>query len=79
MDHDTIKGKLGGAGLGMLEGVDPNVENFVCAGVMHTTTAQIGCLIRLEPNVHAQMYRLTVRASKEGLSKRLCDLMEVQL
>lgn len=40
----------------LLEGIDPNPENFVCAGIVHTSTLQVGCLLRLEPNRQAQVY-----------------------
>jgi len=49
--------KLLGAGLSVLDGVDPNPDNFVCAGIVHTTSYQIGCLIRLEPNKPAMVRR----------------------
>ena len=42
--------QLIGYGIGLLEGVDPNPDNFVCAGIIHTKIAQIGVLLRLEPN-----------------------------
>jgi len=42
--------QLLGAGLAVLDGIDPNPDNFVCAGIVHTTSFQIGCLVRLEPN-----------------------------
>ena len=79
MERDAVRARLAGAGLGVLPGVDPNAENFVCAAVMHTTGAQIGCLARLEPNAAAAMYRLTVRASREGVAARLVELLETQL
>lgn len=41
--------------MSVLEGVDPNPENFVSAGVIYTRNAQIGCLLRLEPNKQAQV------------------------
>jgi len=47
--------KLIGAGLSTLDGIDPNRDNFVCAGVVHTTSYQIGCLVRLEPNKPAMV------------------------
>ncbi|KAK2185380.1 hypothetical protein NP493_239g10012 [Ridgeia piscesae] len=79
MDGEQIKTKLIGFGLSVLQNVDPNPENFVCAGIMHTKMAQVGCLMRLEPNKQAQMYRLTLRTSKGSVSQRLCELMETQL
>jgi hypothetical protein len=39
----------------LLDGIDPNPENYVCAGIIHTRTQQIGCLLRLEPNRQAQV------------------------
>ena len=37
----------------LLEGIDPNPENYVTAGILHTKQQQIGCLLRLEPNKQA--------------------------
>ena len=42
-----------GVGMSVLEGVDPNPENFVSACVLHTRNMQVGCLMRLEPNKSA--------------------------
>ncbi|XP_039630129.1 AP-2 complex subunit alpha-2 isoform X2 [Erpetoichthys calabaricus] len=78
MDSEVLKGKLLGLGTALLENVDPNPENFVCAGVIQTKALQVGCLLRLEPNAQAQMYRLTLRSSKESVSKRLCELVAEQ-
>ncbi|XP_044536002.1 AP-2 complex subunit alpha-2 isoform X2 [Gracilinanus agilis] len=78
MDPEITKAKIIGFGSALLEEVDPNPANFVGAGIIHTRTAQIGCLLRLEPNLQAQMYRLTLRTSKESVSQRLCDLLSEQ-
>ncbi|XP_072298441.1 AP-2 complex subunit alpha-2 isoform X3 [Eucyclogobius newberryi] len=78
MDTEVIKAKLLGLGSALLDNVDPNPENYVCAGVIQTKGQQVGCLLRLEPNGQAQMYRLTLRCSKETVSKRLCDLLAQQ-
>ncbi|KAF4524677.1 hypothetical protein B566_EDAN009521 [Ephemera danica] len=89
MDTAAARTKLLGFGMQLLDGIDPNPENFVCAGIVHTSTQQIGCLLRLEPNKQAQpstngfndassvidMYRLTVRSSKESVSQAVCDLL----
>ena len=37
------------------EGIDPNPDNMVCAGIIHTQSHQVGCLLRLEPNKQAQV------------------------
>ncbi|KAK5607991.1 AP-2 complex subunit alpha-2, partial [Crenichthys baileyi] len=78
MDIDVTKAKLLGFGVALLDSVDPNPANFVGAGIIHTKTTQVGCLLRLEPNAQAQMYRLTLRTSKESVSQRLCELLSEQ-
>jgi len=79
MDPTQVKTKLIGYGFSLLEGVDPNPDNYVCAGIIHTKTIQIGCLMRLEPNHSANMYRLTVRASKDKVSQAICYVLSEQL
>ncbi|XP_069764638.1 AP-2 complex subunit alpha-2 isoform X3 [Narcine bancroftii] len=78
MDTEVTKAKLIGFGTALLQDVDPNRDNFVGAGIVHTKSIQVGCLLRLEPNSQAQMYRLTLRTSKETVSKRLCGLLSQQ-
>ncbi|XP_075693724.1 AP-2 complex subunit alpha-2 isoform X2 [Rhinoderma darwinii] len=78
MDPEIAKAKLIGFGPALLESVDPNPSNFVAAGIVQTKARQVGCLLRLEPNMQAQMYRLTIRTSKEDVSQRLCDLLSEQ-
>lgn len=79
IDTEQIKTKLIGFSVSVLDGIDPNPENFVSAGVLHTRNQQVGVLVRLEPNKQAQMYRLTVRASRDRVAKILCDLLQSQL
>lgn len=54
-----------GFGSALLEDVDPNPANFVGAGIIHTRTTQIGCLLRLEPNLQAQV-RLVEQMAVRG-------------
>ena len=54
--------QLLGFGSSLLDGIDPNPENFVMAGIVHTREAQIGCLLRLEPNKQAQVGRWSAHA-----------------
>jgi len=76
MENTTAaKTKLIGYGFQLLENIDPNPENYVCAGIIHTRTLQIGVLLRLEPNNQAQMYRLTVRSSKDAVSQHIVDVL----
>lgn len=49
------KNKLSGFGMQLLESIDPNPDNMVCAGIIHTQSHQVGCLMRLEPNKQAQV------------------------
>ncbi|XP_049321420.1 AP-2 complex subunit alpha-2 isoform X2 [Astyanax mexicanus] len=78
MDTEITKAKIIGFGTALLDGVDPNPSNFVGAGVIHTKTIQVGCLLRLEPNTQAQMYRLTLRTSRESVTQRLSNLLSDQ-
>ena len=54
-NNDATKAKLIGYGFQLLENIDPNPDNFVCAGIIHTRSLQIGTLLRLEPNKQAQV------------------------
>ncbi|VDK48886.1 unnamed protein product [Anisakis simplex] len=78
MDSEQIKTKLIGVGSKLLHNVDPNPENFVCAGIINTKAQQIGTLIRLEPNKQAKMYRLTIRSSRDTVANYLCELLSEQ-
>ncbi|KXJ10809.1 AP-2 complex subunit alpha-2 [Exaiptasia diaphana] len=75
MDGTAITTKLTGFGIAIQHNVDPNPENFVCAGIIKAKTAQIGCLLRLEPNRQAQMYRLTIRSSRAEVAPHLTELL----
>lgn len=47
-----------GFGFSLLEGVDPNPDNLVGAGVVHTRSSQVGVLVRLELNMQAQVSKM---------------------
>ncbi|XP_063718060.1 AP-2 complex subunit alpha-2-like isoform X2 [Symsagittifera roscoffensis] len=72
----TDHSKLQGFGMGLLLNIDPNPANYVCAGVLYTTSANVGVLLRLEPNLQSQMYRLTVRSLKSSAAQAVCELLE---
>lgn len=55
MDLAQVRTKLQGFGMQLLDGIDPNPDNFVCAGIVHMRAQQVGCLLRLEPNKQAQV------------------------
>ena len=52
--------QLSGFGPALLSNVDPNPDNFVFVGILHTTAAQIGCLARLEPNIEAKVGKFSM-------------------
>ncbi|XP_064635751.1 AP-2 complex subunit alpha-2-like [Lineus longissimus] len=79
MDQEQINAKLIAYGMTLLEGIDPNPENYVAAGILHTRDQQIGCLLRLEPNKQTQLFRLTLHSTKQLVSTQLCELLETQL
>jgi hypothetical protein len=47
--------KLVGFGWSSLASIDPTVDNFCGAGIIHTSSQQFGCLYRLEPHKQAQV------------------------
>lgn len=55
IDLMQVRTKLQGFGMQLLDGIDPNPDNFVCAGIVHMRAQQVGCLLRLEPNKQAQV------------------------
>lgn len=77
-DTEQVKQKILGFGLSILLGIDPNPDNFVSSGILHTRNQQVGCLVRLEPNKQMQMYRLTIRSTKPSISQALGSLLETQ-
>lgn len=61
MDLQAARNKLMGFGMQLLDSIDPNPDNMVCAGIIHTQGQQVGCLLRLEPNKQAQVSGITYR------------------
>ena len=55
VDFARNKKVVKGLKMGVLEGIDPNPNNIVAAGVLHTEAGKIGCLLRLEPNTEAKV------------------------
>ncbi|XP_019861669.1 PREDICTED: AP-2 complex subunit alpha-2-like [Amphimedon queenslandica] len=75
MDKETASTKLTGFGFSVLEGIDPNSDNFVSACIVKTKKVLVGCLLRLEPNHQTKQYRLTLRTSHESVSKNFNELI----
>ncbi|KAF7730866.1 hypothetical protein EC973_001384 [Apophysomyces ossiformis] len=74
----TVTQILQGYRFGLLQGVDPNPSNFVGAGVLDAgkSGGKVGALLRLEPNLEQNMYRLTIRTPTESVSEYLRILLE---
>lgn len=75
VQSDAMRQKVKDFGLQVLEGIDPNPDNAVCAGILHTTSGQMGALLRCEPNASAQMYRFTLRMSNDLAALHCCNLL----
>lgn len=55
---DLVKNRqvVSGHNLNVLDGIDPNPNNIVAAGVLHMSVeGKVGCLLRLEPNREAKV------------------------
>jgi AP-2 complex subunit alpha len=56
LETERQKKVISGAGLRILDDIDPNPVNIVAAGVLHMSFAgKVGCLLRLEPNASAKV------------------------
>eukprot|EP01147_Barroeca_monosierra_P004171 gene4171-6518_t len=75
VDLDRIHDEIIAFGLQSMSGIDPKPQNMVCAGIIHTKQAQIGTLLRVEPNVEAQMIRFTIRTSVDVASAIISNLL----
>ena len=78
-DMNSIQQKISSAGLEVLKDIDANPLNVCAAGVVKSTTAMFGVLIRLEPNNNSKQYRLTIRTNNVSLSSTLIRLISEQL
>ncbi|WFD30397.1 hypothetical protein MSPP1_001416 [Malassezia sp. CBS 17886] len=75
----TFKRVVQRLGFRVLHGLDRREGNIVGAGVLRTSSAPIGALMRLEPNAAAELARLTVRSARADVSRVLLALLEAQL
>ena len=39
----------------IMEGIDPNPDNYVAGAILSTSTVLVGCLLRLEPNKQTEV------------------------
>ncbi|TFK30446.1 AP-2 complex subunit alpha [Coprinopsis marcescibilis] len=66
--------------LNILDGIDPNPNNLVAGGVLHTSVeGKVGCLLRLEPNSEAKLCRLTCRSTSENVAEEVLKLVQKPL
>ena len=64
--------------LQVLKGVDPNVNNLVAAGLFYNGAGPLTCMIRLESNPNALMYRVTLRTPNQQISAALKDALSIR-
>jgi len=58
LDLHKYRQVIGGHRLNILDGIDPNPNNLVAAGILHTyVDGKVGCLLRFEPNQDAKVRR----------------------
>eukprot|EP01097_Dermamoeba_algensis_P003798 TRINITY_DN2586_c0_g1_i1.p1 TRINITY_DN2586_c0_g1~~TRINITY_DN2586_c0_g1_i1.p1 ORF type:complete len:877 (-),score=197.89 TRINITY_DN2586_c0_g1_i1:104-2734(-) len=57
-----------GLGFGLVMGIDANPNNVVAAGNFISSTKQVVCLLRIETNMEANMYRLTLRTFNQQVT-----------
>ncbi|KAI0073137.1 Adaptor protein complex AP-2 alpha subunit [Panus rudis PR-1116 ss-1] len=71
---------VSGNHLNILDGVDPNPNNLVAAGILHTSEeGKVGCLMRLEPNREAKLCRITVRSTSGDVAGEVQKLIQKPL
>jgi len=63
----------------VLQGVDPNANNVVAVATFTYASAAVVCLLRIETNAAAQMYRVTVKSSDGQVTAGVKDLLSMQL
>ena len=58
LDMKKYREVISGHRLNLLDGIDPNPNNLVGAGILHTSVdGKVGCLLRFEPNQDAKVCR----------------------
>ena len=68
LDLQKYRQVIGGHRLNLLDGIDPNPNNLVGAGILHTSVdGKVGCLLRFEPNQEAKV-RLLLLTKEESTS-----------
>ncbi|KAL0951186.1 hypothetical protein HGRIS_007915 [Hohenbuehelia grisea] len=77
LDLQKHRQVVSGHRINVLDGVDPNPNNLVGAGVLQMSVeGKVGCLLRLEPNRDAKLCRLTVRSTSEDVAQEVRKLLQ---
>jgi AP-2 complex subunit alpha len=80
LDLPKYRQVVSGHRFNVLDDIDPNPNNLVAAGVLHTAVeGKVGCLLRLEPNQDAKLCRLTVRSTSEDVAKEALKILQTSL
>ncbi|CCL98959.1 uncharacterized protein FIBRA_00967 [Fibroporia radiculosa] len=80
IDREKQRQVVSGFCLNVLEGIDPNPNNVVAAGILHMAVdGKVGCLMRLEPNREARLCRITVRSTSEDVAAEVQRLIQKPL
>jgi len=70
LDLQKYRQVIGGHRLNLLDGIDPNLNNLVGAGILHTSVdGKVGCLLRFEPNQDAKVRRFYLSRNDVEASK----------
>lgn len=80
LDLQRYRQVIGGHRLNLLDGIDPNPNNLVGAGILHTSVdGKVGCLLRSEPNQEAKVRRFcSSREQVQALNRGLVHKIAVQ-
>jgi AP-2 complex subunit alpha len=65
--------------LAVLDKLDPNPLNLVCAGLLITSASQSHILVRVESAPAQQLLRLTVRSTNEAVLAAVTEMFKTHL
>eukprot|EP00276_Gloeochaete_wittrockiana_P008207 CAMPEP_0184653344 /NCGR_PEP_ID=MMETSP0308-20130426/11042_1 /TAXON_ID=38269 /ORGANISM="Gloeochaete witrockiana, Strain SAG 46.84" /LENGTH=1204 /DNA_ID=CAMNT_0027088731 /DNA_START=109 /DNA_END=3723 /DNA_ORIENTATION=+ len=74
-----IEKAISGLRVGVLKGVDPNPANILAVGVFCSKGSQTPVMLRIETNMVAQAYRITIKTGNNQVTASLLQLITAQL
>lgn len=74
--RDSVVESLKGFKLAEMQNIDPRPENIVVAGIFHSAAAQVGVLVRVEPDVASKKIKFTIRGSNATVAPCLAKLLK---